>query len=260
MRFRCAARAAESSVHSIPRFNGRRPAHASPDIRRPVRRAGLRHAAVPAVGRSDRHARHDEFRQSGALRLRHARRLRDRGPDAVFRLAVPRHPAGGVHRRGGRQRGVRTRALPPSLPRQRSRPVPAHDRHRLHVGRGCGLLFRHYAAAARSAGLSARLVRFHGPEHRQLPAVPGGDRPRHHRGAGGDAGIHAFRGRGPRSGRQPAHGARPRHQCRRRVCADLCAWQRACRPRRRARHRDRRTRSLVRLHLSRVRADRGVGS
>ena len=56
---------------------------------------------------------------------------------------------------------------------------------------------------------------------------------------------------------QSAHGARPRHQRRPAVRHHLRARQRACRSRRRARHRDRRPRSLVRLHLSGLRPDRG---
>ncbi len=51
------------------------------DVRRPVRRLRLRHAAVPAVGRAVGDARDDELRQSRALHLRDDRRLRHRDAD-----------------------------------------------------------------------------------------------------------------------------------------------------------------------------------
>ena len=52
---------------------------------------------------------------------------------------------------------LRALALPPALPRERSRPVPAHHRHRVHLGRGGGLYVRHDPAAGDAAVLSARL-------------------------------------------------------------------------------------------------------
>src|SRR6202044_2908598 len=58
---------------------------------------------------------------------------------------------------------------------------------------------------------------------------------------------------------QPAHGARTRHQCRRLVRHHLRARQRACRSRRRARHRDHWPRSVVRTDLFDLCADRGFG-
>ena len=64
-----------------------------PPSRRPVRRLRLRDAAVPAVGGAVGDARDDELRQPGALRFRHARRLRHRHADERARLAVPRHAA-----------------------------------------------------------------------------------------------------------------------------------------------------------------------
>ena len=38
-------------------------------------------------------------------------------------------------------------AVPPALPRERSRPVPAHHRPRVRLGRGRGLSLRHHPAA-----------------------------------------------------------------------------------------------------------------
>ena len=78
-------------------------------VRRAVRRLRLRHAAVPAVGRAVGDARDDEFRQSRALQLRDARRLRHRDADQQLGLAVSRHPAAGVPGGRGGERRVRAR-------------------------------------------------------------------------------------------------------------------------------------------------------
>ena len=121
-------------------------------VRRPVRRLRLRHAAVPAVGRAVGDARDDEFRQPGALHLRHDRRLRHRDADEQLRLAVPGHPARRLYRRGRDQRGVRAHHVPAALPRQRPRPVPAHHRAGVRLGRDRGLCLRHHPAA----GISCR--------------------------------------------------------------------------------------------------------
>ena len=51
-------------------------------------------------------------------------------------LAVPGHPARRLHRRGGDQRRVRAHHVPAALPRERPRPVPAHHRARVRLGRG----------------------------------------------------------------------------------------------------------------------------
>ena len=48
--------------------------------------------------------------------------------------------------------------------RDRSRPVPADDRHRVHLGRGRGLYLRHHPAAGEPAVLSARHRLGHGTE------------------------------------------------------------------------------------------------
>ncbi len=48
------------------------------------------------------------------------------------------------------------RALPAPLPSHRSRPVPAHDRDRVHVGCRRGLYLRDHSAAGEPARLSAR--------------------------------------------------------------------------------------------------------
>ena len=53
--------------------------------------------------------------------------------------------------RRGRQRGVRAHHVPPALPGERSRPVPADHRPRLRVGRDRGLYLRHHPAAGEPA-------------------------------------------------------------------------------------------------------------
>ena len=60
--------------------------------------------------------------------------------------------AGRIRSRGRGQRRARTRALSPPLSRQRSRPVPAHDRRRVRLDRGRRLYLRHRSAAAAVAG------------------------------------------------------------------------------------------------------------
>ena len=94
--------------------------HAS-GFRRPVRRPGLRDAAVPALGRAVGDARDDEFRQSGALQLRHARRLRHRHADECARLAVFRHAARRLRRRRRGQRGLGADVVSPLLSGERAR-------------------------------------------------------------------------------------------------------------------------------------------
>ena len=128
-------------------------------VRRAVRRLRLRHAAVPAVGRAVGDARDDEFRQSRALHLRDDRRLRHRDADEQLRVAVPGHPARRVHRGGGDQRRVRAHHVPPALPGERPRPVPAHHRAGVRLDRVVGLHLRHHPAAGEPADLPARLDR-----------------------------------------------------------------------------------------------------
>src|SRR5271155_1870927 len=137
--------------------------------------------------------------------------------------------------------------------------MPADHRHRVHLDRGCGLHLRHGQSAGATARLSARIAAGDGVEFRGISAVSGGDRARRHGRAWRWAGMDAVGRAGPRRGGQSAHGARARHQCRRPVRGYLCVGQRACRPRRRARHRNGRTRSFVRLYLPHLRADRGIG-
>ena len=133
-------------------------------LRRAVRRLRLRDAAVPALGRAVGDARHDEFRQPGALQLRHARRLCHGDADQRARLAVPGHAAVRLPVGGGGERGVRARALSAALSGDRSRPVPAHDRDRVHLGRRRRLCLRHHPAAGDAAGLPARHRLDHGAE------------------------------------------------------------------------------------------------
>ena len=112
---------------------------------------------------------------------------------------------------GGGERRLRAHSVSAALPRRRTRSGALDHRARLHVGGGCGVSFRHGAAADRDAGLScaARLsvlgVSF-GSYRLFLVAMglavtaP----------AGADAGVHALRRPGARGSRQPAHGARAR--------------------------------------------------
>src|SRR5579863_5939301 len=81
---------------------------------RAVRWLCLRHAAVPVVSGTVRHAGDDELRQSGTWRLCHARRLRDRDLDGP-RLAIPRHPALRVRWLCAGQCRVRALAVPPPV-------------------------------------------------------------------------------------------------------------------------------------------------
>ena len=69
------------------------------------------------------------------------------------RLAVPRDPADGVPRRGGRERRARAHAVSPALSRERTRPGAAHHRPRLHVDGDRGLYLRHHPAAGADAVL-----------------------------------------------------------------------------------------------------------
>ena len=168
-------------------------------------------------------------------------------------------PAAGVPGGGAGERGARAYAVPAALPRERPRPVPADDRHRVRLGGGRGLYLRHHPAAIDAAVLSARQRLGHGPELRRLPAVPDRHLARGHGGTGGGAGIHPLRRAGARGSRQPAHGARAGHRRRPRVRHHLRARRRARGSRRRARHRGGRARPRIRLHLSGLRADRSGG-
>ena len=134
-----------------------------------------------------------------------------------FGLAVPGHPADRLHRGGGGQRGVRAHAVPAALPRERSRPVPAHHRARVRLGRGRGLRLRHRSSSRCSCrAICAARCKSAALTLRRLPHLPDRGRARRHRAllvAG--ARIHPLRRAGARRGRQPAHGARARHQRRR---------------------------------------------
>ena len=88
------------------------------------------------------------------------------------RVAVLRHPAGGLPRGGRDAAWCSSAPLPAALPRERSRPVPADHRHRVRLGRGRGLHLRHHPAAGAAADLSARLGSVSGPDLRRLPHVP----------------------------------------------------------------------------------------
>ena len=100
----------------------------------PVRRRGLRHAAVRAGLRARRDAGPDELRQPGARRLRHGRRLRHRDPDGPLGRAVPRLPAGGVRGGGGAGLRARAHALRPHVRPHPSRPGAVLDRPGVHGG------------------------------------------------------------------------------------------------------------------------------
>src|SRR5262245_20333395 len=228
-------------------------------VRRPVRRLRLRDAAVPALGRAVGDARDDELRQPGALHVRDDRRLRHGHAYELVRLAVSRHPPARVRGGGARERRVRAHHVPPPLPCERPRPVPADDRARVCLGRGGGLVLRHDPAAREPAPLPARLLHRHGGDTRCVPAFPDRHVARRHADPRADARVHALRRAGARRGRQPAHGARARHQRRRRVRDHVRARQRPRGAGRRARDRHRRPRPLVRPRLPGVRPDRGVG-
>ena len=148
--------------------------------------------------------------------------------DERFRLAVLRHPAGRLHRRRGHQRRVRAHAVPPALPRHRSRPGAADHRPRLHLGRGrrpissapCSSrsqLPTICAARSTCCGSTSRIYRMF------LIARRAAD----HRAAGRRARIHPLRRAGARRGRQPAHGARARHRRRPHLRHHLRARHRA---------------------------------
>ena len=117
---------------------------------------------------------HDEFRQPGALRLRHARRLCHRHADERLRWPFfATLPIAFLAAAAG-QRRVRARALPAALPRQRSRPGAADHRHRLHVGRGRRLFLRHRPSSRCSCRpICAARSTFSGLNIRRLPAVSG---------------------------------------------------------------------------------------
>ena len=201
----------------------------------------------------------DEFRQSGPLRLRHARRLRHRHLDEQLRLAVLRHAAGGLP-----GRGLVSVVFERMLYRRLYR---ASDLDQVLLT--IGLAFISVAVAAWFFGTTQQPI--HVPAYLRGSFDVLGLNIAAYRlflvgvgiaitlAAGRRARIHPLRRAGARGGRQPAHGERARHQCRAHLRHHLRARLRARRPRRRAGHRDRRARSKLRLHLSRLCADRRLG-
>ena len=212
----------------------------------PVRRRGLRHAAVRAGLRAGGDAGADELRQPGARRLRHGRRLRHRDPDGPLGRAVPGLPAGRLRRRRRRSGWCWS---------ARSTSTCTAAAHLDQVLFSIGLVFMAVAAADYFMGSSQRNI--------QLPAWLQGRR----EVLGVNVGIyrsflivvcgalalglqlgadaHPLRQPPARRRRRRARGARPRHPGGHRVRRDLRRRLGAGRAGRRAGRRAARARSVL---------------